>query len=192
MKKPLLLAGALLLAACGYRLGGLQRDIPEETRTVSIQLFKNHTREQGLEVHLRRAIEEEFRRRSSLKIVPAGEGDLELTGDIRRLTNTPVAFSATDEAVQYQGSMIVSLRLVQRGSGKVLVENPLLQATQDFAADRGVVISSSPRFQRGTMDARDLADLTNVQLIETRRAVAVRELLDQVARDVYRQAMEGF
>jgi hypothetical protein len=190
--RALALVGCLLVAACGYRLGGVQREFPGGIRTISIRLFRNHTRDQGLEVQLRRAIEEEFRRRGPLQVVPPGEGDLELSGDIRRLTNTPVAFSATDEAVQYQGSIVVGLRLVQREGGTVLVENPGLLATQDFAADRGVVVSGSPRFQRGTMNARDLADLTNVQLIETRRAVAVRELLDQVARDVYRQAMEGF
>jgi hypothetical protein len=190
--RAVVLAGLLALAACGYRLGGGPPDLPEGARTISIRLFRNHTREQGLEVQLRRAIEEEFRRRGPLRVVPPGEGELELRGDIRRLTNRPVTFSAIDEAVQYQGSIVVGLRLVEREGGRVLVEHPALQATQDFAADRGVVISSSPRFQRGTMNARDLANLTNVQLIETRRAVAVRELLDQVARDVYRQAMEGF
>jgi hypothetical protein len=186
------LAGLLVLAGCGYRLGGVSRELPEGAHTISIQLFRNHTREQGLDLQLRHAIEEEFRRRGPLQVVPPGEGDLELSGDIRRLTNTPVAFSGTDEAVQYQGTIIVGLRLVQREGAHVLYEVPALTATQDFAADRGVVISSSPRFQRGTMNARDLADLTNVQLIQARRAVAVRELLDQVARDVYRQAMEGF
>lgn len=191
MRKAALVA-LLLLAACGYRLGGMSRELPEGTRTISIRLFRNHTREQGLDLQLRHAIEEEFRRRGPLQVVSPGEGDIELTGDIRRLTNTPVAFSGTDEAVQYQGTMLVGLRLVQREGGKVLFEVPTLTATQDFAADRGVVISSSPRFQRGTMDARDLADLTNVQLIQARRTVAIRELLDQVARDVYRQAMEGF
>ena len=186
------LIALVLLSSCGYRLGGMSRELPEGPHTISIRLFRNHTREQGLDLQLRHAIEEEFRRRGPLQVVPQGEGDVELSGDIRRLTNTPVAFSGTDEAVQYQGTMLVGIRLVQREGGKLLFEVPTLTATQDFAAERGVVISSSPRFQRGTMDARDLADLTNVQLIQARRSVAIRELLDQVARDVYRQAMEGF
>jgi hypothetical protein len=186
------LVGLCLLAACGYRLGGVQRELPEGARTISIRLFRNHTREQGLDLQLRHAIEEEFRRRGPLQVVPQGEGDVELSGDIRRLTNTPVAFSGIDEAVQYQGTMIVGLKLVQREGGRVLFDMPTLTASQDFAADRGVVISTSPRFQRGTMNARDLANLTNVQLIQSRRAVAVEDLVRQVAGDVYRQAMEGF
>ena len=42
------------------------------------------------------------------------------------------------------------------------------------------------------MNGRDLADLTNVQLGETRRRAALQDLLDQLARDVYQHAMEGF
>jgi len=104
----------------------------------------------------------------------------------------PVAFSATDEAVQYQGIMQVSLRLTERESGHVLFENKLLQESQDFGAVSGVVITSSPHFQRGTIDARDLPDLTNVQIGEARRREAQRNLIELLARDIYLQAMEGF
>jgi hypothetical protein len=42
------------------------------------------------------------------------------------------------------------------------------------------------------MDARDLATMTSVQLGETRRREALRDLLDRLARDVYLRAMEDF
>jgi len=179
-------------SACGYHLAGTGPAIPADAHTISIHLFHNHTRERGLQVHLRRAIEEEFRRRGALRVVPEGEGDLELTGDIRRLASVPVAFSATDEAVQYQSTMTIGMRLVERASGRTVNETPVLQEAQDFGAESGVVITSSPHFQRGTMNGRDLADLTNVQLGETRRRAALQDLLDQLARDVYQHAMEGF
>ena len=115
-----------------------------------------------------------------------------LSGDIRRFTDVPVAFSATDEAVQYQTVMQIGMRLVERSSGRVVHETKALQESQDFGAETGVVITSSPRFQRGTIDGRDLANLTNVQIGEARRDAAATELLDTLARDVYEQAMEGF
>ena len=59
-----------------------------------------------------------------------------------------------------------------------VVREARLQASQDFGAVSGVVITSSPHFQRGTIDARDLPNLTNVQLGETRRREALRQLLD--------------
>jgi hypothetical protein len=86
----------------------------------------------------------------------------------------------------------VSFRLTERTSGRVVNETPLLQATQDFGAVSGVVVTSSPSFQRGTIDSRDLVNFTNVQIGGARRRDALRELLDTVARDVYQRAVEGF
>lgn len=186
------LLALLVLAGCGYQLAGTGPATPATARTVSIRLFGNHTHERGLEVRLRQAIEDEFRRRSPLKVVPDPEGDLALSGEIRRFASVPVAFSATDEAVQYQGVIQVAIRLTERESGHMLFENKALQETQDFGAVSGVVVTSSPHFQRGTIDARDLANLTNVQIGEARRREAQRDLLDLLARDVYQQAMEGF
>jgi hypothetical protein len=183
----------VVLAGCGYRLAGTETALPEGARTINIRLFRNGTREPGLEVRLRRAIEEEFRRRSRLRIVGDDEdADLVLSGRIRRFASVPVAFSATDEAVQYQGVIQVALRLVDRRTKQVVQDVGLVQETQDFGAVSGVVITSSPSFQRGTIDGRDLANLTNVQIGAARRREALRDLLERLARSVYQQAMEGF
>ena len=182
----------LLAVGCGYQLAGRGAHVPEGARTISIRPFANRTREAALDVRLQQAIEDEFRRRGPLHVVPDPEGDLVLSGEIRRFAAVPVGFNATDEAVQYQGIMRITLRLVERSSNRTLYETKLLQVSQEFGAVSGVVIAGSPAFQRRTMNARDLPNLTNVQLGETGRREALRELLDQVARDVYAQAMEGF
>jgi len=191
MRRAALLA-VLVLAACGYHLAGTGTAVPEGARTIRIERFTNRTRETGLDVHLHRAVEDEFRRQGTLRVVTEGDADLVLSGTIRRFTSVPVAFSATDEAVQYQGIMQVSLRLTERESGHVLFENKLLQESQDFGAESGVVVSSSPHFQRGTINARDLPDLPNVQFGEARRREAQNDLIELLARDIYLQTMEGF
>ena len=191
MRRAALLA-VLVLAACGYHLAGTGTTVPEGARTIRIERFTNRTRETGHDVHLHGAVEDEFRRQGTLRVVTEGDADLVLSGTIRRFTSVPVAFSATDEAVQYQGIMQVSLRLTERESGHLLFENKLLQESQDFGAVSGVVISSSPHFQRGTINARDLPDLPNVQIGEARRREAQNDLIELLARDIYLQTMEGF
>ncbi len=191
MRRAPILA-VLVLAACGYHLAGTGTTVPAGARTIRIEPFTNHTRETGLEVRLHRAVEDEFRRQGTLRVVTEGDADVLLSGAIRRFTSVPVAFSATDEAVQYQGIMQVSLRLTEHPSGHVLFENKLLQESQDFGAVSGVVISSSPHFQRGTINARDLPNLTNVQIGEARRREAQGDLIELLARDIYLQTMEGF
>lgn len=181
-----------LLGGCGYHLAGGGPNLPPSARTVSIEVFTNRTREHGLEVPLRRAIEDEFRRRGGLEVVGDGAGDVRVSGTIRRFSTTPVAFSGTSEAVQFQGVLQIAFKVVEPASGHVLYENKLLQESLDFGAVSDVVVTTSPRFQRGTIDARDLAQMTNVQLGEARRRDTLDELIDVLARDVYLQSMEGF
>ena len=191
MSRVFLVLLLLPLLACGYHLAG-SGSVPSEAKTIGIKLFANRGHETGLEVQVRRAIEDEFRRRGPLRVVPADEAEVVIGGTIRRFASVPVAFSATDEAIQYQSVIQVAFRVTERASGRVLNDTRVLQETQDFGAESRVVITTSPHFQRGTIDGRDLPDLTNVQIGEARRRTASAELLDALAKDVYQQIMEGF
>ena len=181
-------AGAL---GCGYGFAGTGTNVPKTAHTISIPLFANNTREKGIEVQFQRALEEEFRRRGLLKVVPEGDGDVRLSGTIRRFTTTPVAYSATGEAIEYQGFLQVSLKLADR-TGHVLFNNDDLSETLDFGSVSGIVVTASPHFQEGTIDSRDLVNMTNVQISEVRRQTNLTELVSQMASDVYLQAVEAF
>jgi len=186
-----LVAALALGVGCGYgfRTGG--GALPAEARTIAITLFKNDTRERALEVGLRRAIEEEFRRRGTLQVVDH-DPDLRLEGQLRQLRNVPVAFGGADRAVEFQAKLVVGVRLVDAHTGKGLVTASQVHETSDFGAVRSVVISSSPAFQQETSDARDLAQLTSVALSESNRERARRRLLDQMAEQIYLITVEGF
>jgi len=186
------LAVWLLVSGCGYHFAGAGTTVPSGARTLSIALFGNRTREHGLEVNLRRKLAEEFRRRGPLELVSDRDGDVLLAGTIRHFSTIPVASTANSEAVQFQGVIQISFRLTERTTGRLLYENKLLQESLDFGAVNTVVVTSSPRFQRGTIDSRDLAQMTNVQLGETRRRETLDDLLELLARDIYLQSMEGF
>jgi hypothetical protein len=133
--------GVLVILAttvgCGYQLATSGTEVPASARTIRVDLFKNGTRERGVEVALQRAIEEEFRRHGTLRVVRDGEADLVLGGSIRHLRNQPVAFTGADEAVTFQSRMTISVRLVDRASGQVLMQAPALQESTDFGAVRG-------------------------------------------------------
>lgn len=176
---------------CGYGFSGTGTNVPKTARTISLPLFTNNTREKGIEVQFQRALEEEFRRRGLLEVVREGDADVTLTGAIRRFTTTPVAYSATGEAIEYQGFLSVSLRLTDR-TGHVLYNNDDLTETLDFGSVSGIVVTASPHFQEGTIDSRDLVNMTNVQISEVRRQTNLNELVGQMASDVYLQAVEAF
>ena len=187
----LALAAAALALGCGYHFAGTGSNVPATARTISIPLFANRTREKGIEVAFQRALEEEFRRRGLLTVVREGDSDLTLSGTIRRFTTTPVAYSATGEAIEFQGFLSVSIKLTDR-TGHVLYNNDDLTETLDFGSVTGIVVTASPHFQEGTIDARDLVNMTNVQINEVRRQTNLNELVNQMASDVYLQAVEAF
>jgi len=181
-----------LTVGCGYRLAGTGTNIPGNAHTVSIELFKNQSNEKGLNVTLQNAIAEEFRRRGTFEVVPSGEGDLVLKGAILRFWSNPIAFNGELVATQFQSNLVVSLKLSERETGKVLYDNPALQETTDFGAVTGTVVSASPRFQDQPINARDLVNLTNVQIGESRRRTAINYLVGQVAHEVYLYTVEAF
>jgi hypothetical protein len=190
--RAVLVVATALVAGCGYGLAGTGTNVPSTARSVSIELFKNHSREKGLEVAVQRAIEREFLRRGTLAVDAGGGGDLVLSGIIRRFWSVPVAFSGTLDAVEFQSNLLISVKLTERESGRVLYQNAGLIETTDFAAQSGTVVTASPHFQDDTLNARDLIDMTNVQLGESRRQTALDDLLGQVGRDVYLYALEAF
>ena len=187
-----LLLASTIAAGCGYGFAGTGTNVPATARSVSIELFKNNSREKGLEVELQRAIEREFMRRGTLAVAAGGGGDLVLSGSIRRFWSVPVAFSGTLDAVEFQSNLLVSVKLTERESGRVLYQNAGLLETSDFAAQSGTIVTASPRFQDETLNARDVIDLSNVQIGESRRRTALQDLLGQVGRDVYMYAVEAF
>lgn len=192
MRGMAIVAFGLGLGACGYRLATPGAQLPEGTRSVSIALFENRTRERGLEVDLRRALEEEFRRRGGLRVLPEPEGDLVVDGSIRRLGDMPVASRGSDEAVELQQRISVSVRVVERASGRVVLRAPRVTEVTEFGVEPGAIITTSPRFQSEPVNARDIANLSNVPLGEGRRGTAQRELVHKLASDIYSATMEGF
>ena len=183
---------SLVVAACGYGLSTPGARLPAGSHIVSVALFENHTRDRGLEVDLRRALEEEFRRRGGLMVVPEPGGDLLVDGSIRRIGDVPVASRGSDEAVTSQQRISVSVRVIQRATGEVVLRAPRVIEVTEFGVEPGAIITTSPRFQSEPVDARDIANLSNVPLGEGRRETAQRELLQKLAADIYSATVEGF
>jgi hypothetical protein len=191
MRRMMLIA-TLTAAGCGYGLSTPGARLPAGSNSVSIALFENHTRDRGLEVELRRALEEEFRRRGGLMVVPAPGGDLVVEGSIRRIGDVPVASRGSNEAVTSQQRISVSVRVVQRATGEVVLRAPRVIQVTEFGVEPGAIITTSPRFQSEPVDARDIANLSNVPLGEGRRQTAQHELLQKLAADIYSATVEGF
>jgi hypothetical protein len=187
-------AALALLAGCGYGFAGRPAHLPPDARTIGVERFRNDSRQIGVELILQAALEDVISERGVLRVVPDESGALVLSGEVRAFTSIsrPVAFSTNDRAVIYASSMVLDVRLKAR-DGNVLWHRKGLVEASDAAVSSTTVVPSSPGFQQGNLSARDVTGLTNIQLAEDRLTEdVVRELVNEMARSIYSQMLEGF
>lgn len=189
----LLLLLLAALAGCGYHLKGSYVRLPEGVRTITIGDISNKSREFGLEKNLAFALEREVYARGVLQLVESPDtGDAVLTGTIRRFSIRPVAFDAQDDAIQYEADLVVALKLRRDSDGAILWEADALQAFEEYSVQASTVIVSSSQFQRGTVDKNDLDAMTNIQLAESEKRLAIDRLVATIVRDAHDRMLEDF
>jgi hypothetical protein len=186
---------ALAFIGCGYHFAGEQVGLPADIHSLSVGTLVNRSREHGLEKTLAFALEREIHERGHFRMIEdPGGGDAVLSGTIREVRVLPVAFDANDIAVQYEIAITLDFTLIRKDTGRVLWHVKGLQESDQYSASPNVVVTNSPQFQQGTLDAKDILnpELTAIQLTETERRRAVARMLSQAVRDIYNQMVENF
>ena len=182
---PLLLAGVLACAAlgsaCGYRFAG-RTTVPEGIRSVGFAAFANHTPETGREKELQWAFEREFRTRGGIRVSEAGRGVVSAT--LRLLESRPASRDRRSQALEHELVLELDVRLTERGSDKVLWQANGIRVTEYYSAVPQVLVTTSPEFLQGRLDAGDIAGFTDVQFSETQRRLARERLFAAAAREV--------
>lgn len=184
-----LLIFAPLSSGCGYHLAGAG-NLPQDIQRVSFAEFANETLEVGVEKEFQWALEREFRNRGGITITEDGEGIINVV--LRRLDLRPLSFDRRDQVLEYEVAVVFDISLSHRDSGQILWQASDLRVTSDYSAIPQVVVTTSPEFQRGTLNPEDLRGLTDVQFSETQRRVAVERLFAAAAREVYFRLGDDF
>lgn len=189
---------------CGYHVVGSDPQLPDEIVAIGVGSIENSTPDRGLEKDFAFALEREIHQRRHYRLAEtAAAADALFTGRIRSIARRPVAFDRNDQAVQYEMEIVADMTLVRRSDDKVLWRARRMRLRDEYASSPGVVITSSAKFQRGTLDAADIAadpsdgipdarQVGFIQLAESERRRATRRLLQGAARDVYNRMIEGF
>lgn len=113
----MLLTG-LLLPACGYRFSG-GGSLPGGVETLSVQMLKNRTAEDGIQTTLTGNIVYEVTRRDSSRIAEPQSAEAILSGIIKTVRNADIAHTGTSTASQRRVTITVDMQLV-RPDGTVL------------------------------------------------------------------------
>jgi hypothetical protein len=166
------LAALLLIAlgssACGYRFTGEQTRVEPGLRTVFVEAFTNRTGEAHAENIVRTAFISRFVQEGRFTLAGSrGEADLILSGSVRSLRTSPLAYKAGDLAAENRLTVTLELTLGERTSGRILWAEPALTTTADYA-------------------------VASVNLTEASRKNALTKLANDAAGRAYRLMMSGF
>ena len=158
-----------------------------------VSIFTNQTRQAGLENDVQAALESEILRRGKFRLLPSNEADVLLEGVIEGLHYRPIAFSNSDEALQYETVLILSASLRDPRRGRIVWRVNNFRETDSYGSAVGTVVVQSSQFQeQSTLNAQNLAQLSDVQLSESQEGEAVERLLENVSRDLYNAMVEDF
>jgi outer membrane lipopolysaccharide assembly protein LptE/RlpB len=100
---------AIVLAGCGYHVGGRGSALPPTIHTIAVPALVNRTPRYRIEAKLTQAVVREFLSRTSYRVVsdPAG-GDAVLQGEVTSLESSVAVF---DTATGRATTMLVTIRL---------------------------------------------------------------------------------
>jgi hypothetical protein len=125
---------ALSLAGCGYRVGAKAELMPRSVRSIAIPAFTNVTPRYRLTQMLPGAIGREFITRTRYRVVAdPNEADAILEGSVTNYMSAPTIFDqATGRAAGLQIIVFLNIKLVEKGSGKVLYAREGLEVRERY------------------------------------------------------------
>jgi outer membrane lipopolysaccharide assembly protein LptE/RlpB len=190
----LVVALALLAtASCGYHFPG-EGTLPGGATSIHVAKFENRTRDAGLENYLLEAIQTEIARRGKFTLAEdRGAAQLTLEGTIVSIERRPVAFSSSDEALQYQTYVTIGAVLRDTRDNKAVWRISALREGDSYGATSNTVVTDSPEFLTGsTLNSKDVAQLSDVQLSESQEREALDRVFQNTSRDLYNAMVENF
>ena len=131
---PALLAGAALLAGCGYHVSGHGDLVPKTIHTIAIPAFGNATSRYRLTDRLPEAVTREFIARTRYQIVQdQNSADAVLRGTVVNYFAYPIVFDPTTaRASTVQIVVTMSATLFERATGKAIFSRPSFEWKQQY------------------------------------------------------------
>jgi hypothetical protein len=126
LSATLVLTIFLLMAACGYHVGGKADTVPKTVETIAVVPFVNGSNRYKLSDKMQQAISRELVSRTRFRVVRDPDAaDAVLEGSLGNVMVYPVVFDpATYKTTVVQISVVVQAKLTDRKTGKVLYNRP--------------------------------------------------------------------
>ena len=183
----------LLITSCGYHFQGSGSSLPDDIKTIAIDIVENDTTFSGLGLRFTEVLRSRFERYGSLQLVEnQNEADSILKTRITaQKTQIKEVTEGPDVELETEVILTLSSELI-RPSGQVLWKNTNLSATTSFATTESAVVTSSSSFAQGGIGTKELANLGSKEISRGQLNQAIDDIMDEVSRMLYIDAVASY
>jgi hypothetical protein len=126
--------------ACGYRVSGSVKTLPEGIQSLGIPTFRNLTPQYRVEQQITAAVLKEFSTRTRVRVDSNSSGvEAVLIGEIRSINASPVTFGTDSFGSAFLITVSMAVKLVRTKDDVVLWENPDYLFRERYVINRKVV-----------------------------------------------------
>ena len=161
MRRALILLLVPVLALCGCANYTWTSSVPHDLRTVCVPTFRNETDVTELGAVATRQVLREFQREGTFKLALADDAAVEVQGVLKSAPVGTLSYKRETSlrAYEHRFHVYAEVSLVDRRSGKVLVDNRKYEASTTFFSDSDVVTAARDASGRLAEDlARQIVD----------------------------------
>jgi hypothetical protein len=189
----LVIIAGLFLSGCGYHFAASGDALPQGADTIYVSRFTNSTRVTGVNDELMRYIKDEIAMHRRLKVVDsAAAADLELSGDVRFVSETPSNFNSALEPTQYNQNIVVSASLRDLHAKKTIWTTHSVSAGEHTPIVPQTTVATTPTFLQQNLRANDVANLTDIQTAQSETSAYRDVMMQRLAQSLYAEMAEGF
>ncbi|MBI4373054.1 MAG: LptE family protein [Candidatus Omnitrophica bacterium] len=157
------LGGLCFLVGCGYTQ---EVKLPSGIKTIAVKTFKNEIPPQeqfayrpGLEIELTNALIDRFIFDGNLKVVDESKADAILEGAVISYEQEGLRFDRLESVEEYRLFLVVSFKLIDRVTNKVIIQEPNFSGRAEFFVSRNPTSNRKTAANSATFDlAESLVD----------------------------------
>jgi len=128
----ILLVLCAVAAGCGYRFSG-GGDLPGGIQKLSVGVFENNTRENGLETRIANDLIYQFTKYGNIKLTDKNASDAHLTGVIRKAAVTTITHATAIVSAERRIQVTMDVKLTSAASGELLWSEKGITAYETYA-----------------------------------------------------------
>jgi hypothetical protein len=140
----------VLIAAAGCATYRFNSKVPEELRTVAVPVFENASGYPELDAIVTQYVLREFQREGTFKIRRIDTASLKLLGKLVHSEFTPLAYDRNygTRASEYRYTVTVEITLVERSTGKLLIDGQTIKADTTFITHGDIATGMTDSYPR--------------------------------------------